>query len=79
MIHNLLTKMPVSDNPFILIEQNAQVPERLKNALLSEIDTIRNTSTIVELFVGNFINVLTASFSIGSNVEEKDLQLKNNI
>ena len=73
MIHNLLTKMPVSDNPFILIEQNAQVPERLKNALLSEIDTIRNTSTIVELFVGNFINVLTASFSIGINVEEKEL------
>ena len=55
--------MPESDNPFILIEQNAQVPERLKNALLSEIDTIRNTSTIVELFVGNFINVLIASFS----------------
>lgn len=65
--------MPESNNPFILIEPNAQVPERLKNALLSEIDTIRNTSTIVELFVGNFINVLTASLSIGSNVEEKDL------
>ena len=65
--------MPESDNPFILIEQNAQVPERLKNALLSEIDTIRNTSTIVELFVGNFINVLIASFSSGSNVVEKEL------
>lgn len=63
--------MPESENPFIFIEQNAQVPERLKNALLSEIDTIRNTSTIVELFVGNFISVLTASFSIGSNVKEK--------
>ena len=61
--------MPESENPFIFIEQNAQVPERLKNALLSEIDTIRNTSTIVELFVGNFISVLTASFSIGSNVK----------
>lgn len=65
--------MSESDNPFLLIEQNAQVPERLKNALLSEVDTIRNTSTIVELFVGNFINVLTVSFSIGSNVEEKEL------
>ena len=65
--------MPESDNPFILIEQNAQVPERLKNALLSEIDTIRNTSTIVELFIGNFINVLIASFSSGSNVVEKEL------
>ncbi len=64
--------MPESENPFIFIEQNAQVPERLKNALLSEIDTIRNTSTIVELFVGNFISVLTASFSIGSNVKEKE-------
>ena len=65
--------MPESENPFIFIEQNAQVPERLKNALLSEIDTIRNTSTIVELFVGNFINVLTATFSNGSNVNENEI------
>jgi len=63
--------MTESNNPFTLIESNAQVPERLKNALISEIETIRFASNIIELFVGNFINVLTASFSNGSNVDEK--------
>lgn len=59
-----------SENPFKLIEPDGQVPERLKKALVSEIDTIRNTSTIIELFVGNFINALTASFSNGNSVDE---------
>lgn len=55
--------MSEKENPFKLIEPNGQVPENLKKALVSEIDTIRNTSTIIELFVGNFINALTAAFS----------------
>ncbi len=58
--------MPDNENPFKLIEPNGQVPENLKKALVSEIDTIRNTSTVIELFVGNFINALTASFSNGN-------------
>ena len=65
--------MSETNNPFTLIETDAQVPDRLKNALISEIETIRLTSNIVELFVGNFINVLTASFSNGSNVDEKEI------
>jgi hypothetical protein len=59
--------MPENENPFKLIEPNGQVPEHIKKALVSEIDTIRNTSAIIELFVGNFINALTASFSDGSS------------
>lgn len=58
------------ENPFKLLEPNGQVPDHLKKALVSEIDTIRNTSAIVELFVGNFINALTASFSDGSATEK---------
>lgn len=65
--------MSETHNPFTLIETDARVPDRLKNALISEIETIRLTSNIVELFVGNFINVLTASFSNGSNVDEKEI------
>jgi hypothetical protein len=61
--------MEENDNPFKLLEPNGQVPEHLKKALISEIDTIRNASSIVELFVGNFINALTASFSNGSETE----------
>ena len=65
--------MVESDNPFKRIESKEQVPKRLKYALVSEIDSIRNTSTIIELFVGNFINVLTATFSNGSNVNENEI------
>jgi hypothetical protein len=61
--------MSDNENPFKLIEPNGQVPEHLKKALVSEIDSIRNASTIVELFVGNFINALTASFSNGSEIK----------
>jgi hypothetical protein len=58
------------ENPFKLLESDAQVPEHLKKALVSEIDTIRNGSTLVELFVGNFVNAITASFSAGNNESE---------
>jgi hypothetical protein len=61
--------MEEKENPFKLLEPNGQVPKHLKKALVSEIDTIRNTSTIIELFVGNFINALTAYFSIGNETE----------
>ena len=60
-----MIEMP-NENPFKLIEPDGQVPEHLKKALVSEIDTIRNASTLVELFVGNFINAVTASFSDGN-------------
>jgi hypothetical protein len=62
--------MSEKENPFKLLEPNGQVPEHLKKALISEIDTIRNTSAIIELLVGNFINALTASFSNGSETEK---------
>jgi hypothetical protein len=58
--------MSEKENPFKLIESNGQVPEHLKKALVSEIDTIRNAFTLIELFVGNFINALTASLSNGT-------------
>lgn len=55
----------MSNNPFKVLESEAQVPEELKKALVSEIDTIRNASTLIELFVGNFIN--TFMKSLGSD------------
>lgn len=59
-----------NENPFKLLETDAQVPKHLKKALISEIDTIRNASTLVELFVGNFVNTITASFSTGNEKQE---------
>jgi hypothetical protein len=55
-----------NENPFKLIEPDGQVPEHLKKALISEIDTIRNATSLIELFVGNFVNAVTASFSAGN-------------
>ena len=45
-------------NPFKQIEPEGKAPEHLKDALVAEIETIRNTSVIVELFVWSFINTL---------------------
>ena len=61
--------MSEEENPFKLLEPNGQVPEHLKKALVSEIDTIRNTSIIIELFVGHFIHAITASFPNGNEIE----------
>lgn len=58
------------ENPFKLLEPTEEAPAHLKRALISELDTIRNTSTIIELFVGNFINALTASFSNDGETEK---------
>ncbi len=55
--------MSEKENPFKLLEPDGQVPEHIKKALVSEIDSIRNVSAIVELFVGNFIGAIVASFS----------------
>ncbi len=54
------------ENPFKLLESDAQVPKHLKKALVSEIDTIRNATSLIELFVGNFVNAVAASFSAGN-------------
>jgi hypothetical protein len=53
----------MAENPFKDFESSEKAPESLKRALVSEIDTIRNTSIIIDLFVGNFINTITASLN----------------
>lgn len=60
------------ENPFKIIEPNGQVPESLKKALVSEIDTIRNGSSLVELFVGNFVTSITVLFSAGNKVDNNE-------
>jgi len=45
---------------FFDIDPDDKVPESLKKALVSEIDTIRNTMEIVTLFVGHFFNTMGA-------------------
>jgi len=42
------------NNPFFDIDPDDKVPESLKKALVSEIDTVRNTFEIGTLFVSYF-------------------------
>jgi hypothetical protein len=44
------------NNAFFDIDPEDKVPESLKKALVSEIDTIRNTMELITLYVGNFFN-----------------------
>ncbi|MDI9864786.1 hypothetical protein [Flectobacillus longus] len=67
----------MAENPFKDLESSEKAPESLKRALVSEIDTIRNTSIIIDLYVGNFINTITASLntrSDDSSITTKDEQ-----
>lgn len=44
------------NNAFFEIDPEDKVPESLKKAIVSEIDTIRNTMELITLYVGNFFN-----------------------
>ncbi|MFN8345443.1 MAG: hypothetical protein U0X91_10590 [Spirosomataceae bacterium] len=44
------------NNAFFDIDPDDRVPESLKKAIVSEIDTIRNTMELITLYVGNFFN-----------------------
>jgi hypothetical protein len=53
----------MAENPFKDIEPTNKAPEALKKSIVSEIDTIRNTSIVIELFIGNFVNTITSALS----------------
>lgn len=44
------------NNAFFDIDPDDKVPESLKKAIVSEIDTIRNTMELITLYIGNFFN-----------------------
>ncbi len=48
-------------NPFKLIEPEDQCPPELKNQIVSELDSIRNSLKVIELYSGDFF---AAIFSI---------------
>ena len=53
----------MAENPFKDLESTEKAPESLKRAIVSEIDTIRNTSIIIDLYIGSFINTIAATLS----------------
>ncbi|MEZ4900671.1 MAG: hypothetical protein R2822_02370 [Spirosomataceae bacterium] len=62
------------NNAFFDIDPDDKVPESLKKALISEIDTIRNSMELVSLFVGHFFNAarVMATPLSNSNQENND-------
>ena len=49
-------------NPFRIIESTETAPEGLKKAITSEVDMIRNTGEMLDLYVGNFFGVIGQMF-----------------
>lgn len=48
------------------LESNEQVPEYLKTALVSEVDTIRNSMQVVTHFTEYFLKTLITCFSVAN-------------
>ncbi|WP_234736638.1 hypothetical protein [Tellurirhabdus bombi] len=51
--------MSVIKDPFQELEPDVSCPPQLKDELISEIDTIRNSLTVVELYASDFLKVTT--------------------
>jgi hypothetical protein len=49
--------MAVIKDPFQELEPDVTCPPQLKEELISEIDTIRNSLTVVELYASDFLKV----------------------
>ncbi len=56
--------MPTGQEIFKDLESEAQVPEYLKAALVSEVDTIRDVMQVVTHFTEHFLSALTISIAV---------------
>lgn len=61
----------MNNNSFKNIDTEKKIPAHVKSALIAEIETIRNTAVLVELFVGNFINTFSKSIE-DIHIKEKN-------
>lgn len=59
------------NNSFFDIDPDDKVPDSLKKALVSEIDTLRNTFEIVTLFVSNFFSAAEVMINPDKSNDEK--------
>jgi hypothetical protein len=46
-------------NPFQEMESDAECPPHLKTELISEIDLIRDVTTVIELYIGDLFGVVS--------------------
>jgi hypothetical protein len=53
--------MDIQSNPFKQMEPDGFCPPGLKNEIVSEIDLIRNSLIVVDVYVGELVSVFLAS------------------
>jgi hypothetical protein len=63
--------MNSGDSIFKELESDEQAPEYLKRALISEVDTIRDSMQLVTHFTEHFLSALTICIS-AANIEESN-------
>ncbi|CAG5008761.1 hypothetical protein DYBT9275_04352 [Dyadobacter sp. CECT 9275] len=56
--------MPTGNSVFKELEPEEKLPEYLKAALVSEVDTIRNSMLVVTHFTEHFFSAVTACLSV---------------
>jgi len=56
--------MSSGNTVFKELESTDEVPEYLKRALVSEVNTIRDTMHVIEHFTEHFLNTIVVSLSI---------------
>jgi hypothetical protein len=61
------------ENPFKLIEPDANCPPHLREQIVSEIDMIRNMLTVVELYTSDLFGAISALLSNASETPSSNL------
>ncbi|WP_266362659.1 hypothetical protein [Tellurirhabdus rosea] len=59
--------MELSKNPFAELEADAVCPPNVREELLSEIDFIRNSLTVVEVCTGDFMGAVVLFLELVQN------------
>lgn len=66
--------MSLSNNVFKEIESDVDAPETLRKAIVSEIDLMRDSMSVVTLFTSHFFNTVLMAFS---SFDKNDTQSPN--
>lgn len=66
--------MSLSNNVFKEIEPNEDAPENLRKALVSEIDLMRDSMSVVSLFTSHFFDIALMAFA---NFDRNDSNSSN--
>lgn len=63
----------MNNNTFKKINAERRISSHVKSELVAEIEAIRNSSVLVELFVGNFIHTFTKSIDVNSTQKDSKI------